>query len=157
MGKQHRYQLEIEWTGNRGGGTTSYREYDRDHIIRIQGKNDLPASADPAFRGDPSKYNPEDLLVAAISGCHMLWYLHLCASAGIVVMKYVDRPEGIMEEDPANGGRFRLVTLHPEISLLDISRKEEADRLHTEAHRQCFISNSCNFEIRHEASYTPAN
>jgi len=153
LAKEHRYLLEIEWTGNRGTGTSAYNEYDRSHTIRTEGKTELQASSDTAFRGDKSKYNPEEFLVMSISSCHMLWYLHLCADAGIVVTSYVDKPEGIMVEDPVNGGRFTNVTLHPEIALKDLSRRDEADALHHTARKKCFISNSCNFEILHAGTY----
>ena len=118
MGKEHRYQLEVAWTGNRGSGTSGYDSYGREHEIRAPGKPGLPGSSDPAFRGDPARWNPEELLVASLSACHMLWYLHLCADAGIVVAEYVDRAEGIMAEtrpgsrqvrarDPEAAHRFR--------------------------------------------------
>jgi organic hydroperoxide reductase OsmC/OhrA len=100
MAKEHRYAVTVAWIGNQGTGTSGYKTYARDHEIRIDGKPPIPASSDPGFRGDPARYNPEDLLVASLSGCHMLWYLHLCSTAGIVVTQYIDRAEGTMVESP---------------------------------------------------------
>ena len=147
--KNHHYKTNIEWTGNTGSGTVSYRGYERSHTISVEGKKDIAASSDAAFCGDISKHNPEDLLLASLSSCHMLWYLHLCADAGIIVTAYTDTAEGIMTED-SNGGRFTEVTLHPVVTITDENRREEALRLHDPAHRKCFIANSCNFSVKHE-------
>lgn len=150
---KHRYQIQVEWTGNRGEGTENYRAYGREHLIKIKGKADLPGSADPSFLGNPSHYNPEELLVASLSACHMLWYLHLCADAGIVVTGYRDEATGVMEETPDGGGRFMEVTLHPVVSITDDSRIGEARSLHETAHKKCFIANSCNFPVKHQPSF----
>src|SRR5690606_3355257 len=104
--RQHDYSVQVTWTGNLGQGTRGYRAYARDHEISVPGKPTLPGSSDPAFRGDPGRYNPEELLIASLSACHMLWYLHLCADAGIVVLEYLDRASGAMRETPDGGGRF---------------------------------------------------
>ena len=149
MSKEHHYAVEIEWTGNRGQGTIHAAEYDRNHILRAAGKPDLACSSDTAFRGDGSRYNPEDMLVASLSSCHMLWYLHLCADAGVVVTAYTDKPTGIMLET-ASGGHFTEVTLHPEITLANPEMKDKAIALHEEAHKRCFIANSVNFPVRHQ-------
>lgn len=146
---KHNYQVRIEWTGNRGEGTAHYLAYGRDHTIKINGKADLAASADPMFRGDSSRHNPEELLVAALSACHMLWYLHLCADAGIVVESYEDDAEGAMELDADGGGRFTEVLLKPRVKIKTPEKKALAESLHDEAHRKCFIANSCNFPVRH--------
>jgi len=151
--KLHHYKLNVEWTGNEGTGTSSYAGYLRDHIIKKDGKLLLEASSDPAFRGDANKLNPEELLLAAISSCHMLWYLHLCSDAGIVVTGYVDLPEGEMIQDNSGGGKFSKVILHPKITIQDISLKNKALALHDIAHEKCFISQSCNFPITIEASF----
>ncbi len=143
--------MAIDWTGNRGEGTATYRAYDRSHTITAEGRPPIPGSSDPAFRGDPSRYNPEDLLVASLSACHMLWYLHLCAAAGVVVTAYRDDAEGVMREEPDGGGRFVEVVLQPSVTVRTPEMVEAASRLHAEAHRRCFIANSVNFPVRHEA------
>jgi organic hydroperoxide reductase OsmC/OhrA len=148
----HHYKLDIEWKGNLGSGTSGYTAYGRDHIIRCEGKPDLHASADIPFRGDGSKYNPEDLFLSAISTCHMLWYLHLCADAGIIVTQYRDLPEGTMVSGGPDSGHFTEVTLHPEVTITDASRIDDANELHHEAHKKCFIANSCNFPIIQKAT-----
>lgn len=147
----HTYHTDLRWTGNLGSGTSGYRAYSRNHEIRVDGKPMLLGSSDPAFRGDPTRYNPEDLLVASLSACHMLWFLHLCADAGIVVTDYSDRATGTMVETTDGGGRFSEVTLCPQVTVADAAMIERAQALHIEAHRLCFIANSCNFPVRHEA------
>lgn len=147
MSRQHRYAVTVDWTGNRGSGTSDYRAYDRAHEIRAEGKPPVPGSSDPAFRGDPARWNPEDLLVGSLSSCHMLWYLHLCAVAGIVVTGYVDRAEGVMEEGGDGGGRFVQVTLMPTVTVRPGADLETARALHHEAHAKCFIANSVNFPV----------
>ncbi len=146
----HTYHTQLHWTGNLGSGTSGYRAYSRDHEIQVDGKPMLPGSSDPAFRGDPSRYNPEDLLVSSLSACHMLWFLHLCADAGIVVTAYSDNATGTMTETADGSGRFSEVTLHPQVTVADAAMIERAQALHAAAHRMCFIANSCNFPVRHE-------
>lgn len=146
----HTYHTDLHWTGNLGSGTSGYRAYSREHEIRVDGKPMLLGSSDPAFRGDPTRYNPEDLLVASLSACHMLWFLHLCADAGIVVTDYSDRATGTMVETADGGGRFSEVTLHPQVTVTKAEMIERAQALHEAAHRLCFIANSCNFPVRHE-------
>jgi organic hydroperoxide reductase OsmC/OhrA len=150
MAKEHRYAVTVEWTGNQGTGTSNYKAYARDHEIRIDGKPPIAGSSDPGFRGDPTRYNPEDLLVASLSGCHMLWYLHLCATAGILVTHYVDRAEGSMVESPDGSGRFASVVLKPEITVKPGADLAKARALHATAHKMCFIANSVNFPVTHE-------
>lgn len=150
MSKHHSYNVKIEWTGNKGSGTSSYRAYERSHSIQVEGKPEILGSSDPAFRGDNTKHNPEDMLVASLSACHMLFYLHLCAEAGITVVEYVDNVSGTMEETPNGGGRFTEVILRPTVTITDKSRTEEANQLHHKANELCFIANSCNFPVRHE-------
>src|SRR5574341_2146686 len=106
MSTEHKYSVTIHWTGNKGKGTIDYRSYERSHTIATENKVDILCSSDPAFRGDKTKHNPEELLVAALSSCHMLWYLHLCSAGGIVVTQYIDRAEGIMVEEAGGSGRF---------------------------------------------------
>ncbi len=146
--KTHIYRTTARWTGNRGSGTSAYRAYGRDHEISASGKPVVPASSDPAFNGDPARYNPEDLLVASLSGCHMLWYLHLCAVNKVVVLEYEDNAAGTLEETADGGGHFVEVTLHPAITITAQSDLETARRLHHEAHDKCFIANSVNFPVR---------
>lgn len=152
--KLHHYNVTMEWTGNLGQGTKDYRAYSRNHVIRSEGKPAFPGSSDPSFRGDSSRYNPEELLVSSLSSCHMLWYLHLCAVNGIVVTKYIDQASGTMEETPDGGGRFREVVLRPEIVITDSSKLDKAGELHHDANKLCFIANSCNFPIKHEPIFT---
>ncbi len=149
MTGQHNYSVTITWTGNRGQGTTGYRDYDRNHTLSIQNKPDILCSSDTAFRGDATRHNPEDMLVAALSSCHMLWYLHLCADAGVIVTNYVDNATGILQESP-NGGHFTNVTLHPVVTVKEVSMTEKANELHEVAHKKCFIANSVNFPVLHE-------
>ncbi|MGI4861672.1 MAG: OsmC family protein [Janthinobacterium lividum] len=136
----------FQWTGNQGSGTSGYRQYGRDHVIRAAGKPDVPGSSDPAFRGDAARWNPEDLLVAAAAACHKLWYLHLCAEAGIVVLAYVDDAEGTMIEGP-QAGAFSHITLRPQVTLRAGDDRDLAERLHHLAHEKCYIANSVNFPI----------
>lgn len=152
----HNYKLNNIWTGNRGEGTATYKGYDRDHVITAGNKPGIPGSSDPAFRGNPARYNPEELLVASLSSCHMLWYLHLCASAGVIVVEYVDEATGVMEETADGGGHFTEVTLHPTITVKDRSMIDTADTLHEKAHQLCFIANSCNFPVHHKPIYRVA-
>lgn len=147
---QHHYSVNINWTGNNGTGTSSYQAYSRDHVISAENKIDIPGSSDPAFRGNPQRYNPEELLVASLSSCHMLWYLHLCAEAGIIVVNYTDEAKGTMVETPDGGGHFTEVTLHPTVIVSDPSMIDKANSLHEEAHKFCFIARSCNFPIHHK-------
>jgi organic hydroperoxide reductase OsmC/OhrA len=145
--RTHSYQTRVEWTGNLGQGTTDYRAYSRDHVVSAPGRPELAGSSDPAFRGDATRYNPEDLLVASLSSCHMLWYLHLCSAAGIVVLAYRDEAEGTMVEDEGGGGRFTAAVLRPAVTLAPGTDVTRALALHEEAHRLCFIANSVNFPV----------
>src|ERR1700731_394175 len=150
MQREHTYSVSLVWTGNTGKGTSDYRSYTRDHEINVVGKPSIYGSADPKFRGDPARYNPEELLVSSLSSCHMLWYLHLCADAGIVVVSYEDRAEGIMEEPSDGAGRFVRVTLRPLVRIA--GSVEQAEALHQRAHELCFIANSVNFPVGHEVA-----
>jgi len=149
-GREHTYSTTVTWTGNQGTGTSAYKAYSRDHDISAPAKPIIPGSSDPAFRGDPSRYNPEDMLVASLSACHMLWYLHLCSANGIAVTAYSDPATGIMAEDTTGGGRFTEVTLRPQVTLAPGSDAAKAESLHHEAHEKCFIANSVNFPVRVE-------
>ena len=145
-GKRHQYRARVTWSAEAGPGTTSYKAYSRNHTIAGEGKPDIPGSSDPVFRGDGGRYNPEDLLVASMSSCHMLWYLHLCAVNGVVVTGYRDEADGAMVEDAASGGRFERVTLRPHVTIAS-GDPEKARTLHDEAHRLCYIANSVNFPV----------
>jgi organic hydroperoxide reductase OsmC/OhrA len=145
--KQHNYNLKIEWTGNDGEGTRSYRGYRRDHVIGADGKPEILGSSDPAFRGDRSRYNPEELLVASLSTCHMLWYLHLCSENKIIVMSYQDNASGTMKENSDGSGEFVRVDLKPAVTIAPGSDKVKAVALHSQAHHLCFIARSVNFPV----------
>jgi organic hydroperoxide reductase OsmC/OhrA len=150
--KEHRYTVAVEWTGNLGTGTSGYREYERAHDITVPGqpKSAIAGSSDPAFRGDRTRWNPEELFVAALSACHELWYLHLCADAGVVVTGYTDSAEGLMIEEADGAARFRRVVLRPVVTIAPGSDMEHAYALHEDAHRRCYIANSVNFPVEHE-------
>lgn len=150
MNKQHNYQLTIKWMGNSGTGTSAYTAYTRDHQVLIDDKLDIQLSSDPAFRGDKTKHNPEELLLASISSCHMLWYLHLCATAGVIVTAYIDHATGILEETADGGGKFTGVTLYPVVTVTEAAMIEKANELHKKANELCFISNSLNFSVHHK-------
>lgn len=149
--KEHHYALQLRWTGNKGEGTTGYRAYERAYEISIEGKPGLQGSADPAFLGDPARHNPEDLLVASLSACHMLWYLHLCSADGIVVTGYEDDASGTMAQEPDGGAQFTSVVLKPRVTITagDVAK---AEALHERANELCFIARSVNFPIHHEAT-----
>ena len=149
--KQHRYEILNTWTGNIGMGTHDYKSYERAYTISVEGKPDLPGSADPTFRGDRQRYNPEELFLASISGCHMLWYLHLCAVEGVNVVAYTDAATGTMEEKKDGSGRFTEVILKPKVTVARAEMIPTAEALHSKANEMCFIANSCNFPILHQA------
>lgn len=148
-GRRHAYRATIDWTGSAQGATTDVSSFSREHEVRIDGKPALTGSADPGFRGDATRHNPEDLMVAALSSCHMLWYLHLCAAKGVTVVAYVDAAEGTMVESPGNG-RFTEVVLRPQVTVTADSDVDRARDLHARAHDECFIANSVNFPVRCE-------
>jgi organic hydroperoxide reductase OsmC/OhrA len=149
--REHHYRVTTTWTGNLGPGTADYRAYSRNHEIKILGKRTpLEASSDQAFRGDPARYTPEELLVASLSSCHMLWYLHLCADSGIVVIEYEDAATGTMQEHPDGSGEFTKVTLRPRVVITDSASIAKAIALHQQAHSLCFISRSVNFAVAYE-------
>lgn len=150
MSGQHNYKLTVKWTGNNGKGTSSYREFERSHSILVENKVEILGSSDPAFRGDKTKHNPEDLLIASVSSCHMLWYLHLCALAGVIVTDYIDNATGIMIETSNGGGKFTEITLHPTVTITNSSMIEKANELHKKANELCFVANSLNFPVHHK-------
>ena len=157
MARTHRYAVTVTWTGNTGTGTSSYRAYTRDHeISSAQPKPPIPGSSDPLYRGDKTRWNPEEMLIAAVSACHQLWYLHLCAVADIIVTAYVDHPEGVLDEEADGSGRFRRIVLRPEITLAPGCDAAKALALHHDAHAKCAIANSVNFPVEHEPRITVA-
>jgi organic hydroperoxide reductase OsmC/OhrA len=149
MSQLHHYNATTKWVGNRGQGTADYKAYDRNHDITFEGKAPLLCTSDVAFRGDKSRNSPEELLVAALSGCHMLWYLHLCAVNGVVVTEYVDNAAGLMQENKDGSGEFTEVVLSPRVTVTERSMITKADSLHHEANKLCFIARSVNFPVRH--------
>ena len=147
--RTHQYATTIIWTGNRGSGTSTYRAYERSHDVFAPGRPILGGSSDPAFRGDAARWNPELLLLAALSQCHLLSYLHCSASAGVIVASYRDEATGTMTEDRHGGGRFTEVVLHPRVTVAEIAMIELAEQLHQNAAQKCFIAASVNFPVRH--------
>lgn len=145
--QNHKYSVSLTWTGNKGLGTQRYDAYDRDFTLKADKKPDLIGSSDPAFRGDPTRWNPEDLLVSSLSACHQLWYLHLCAVNQINVIAYFDEAIGTMVEHSSGSGEFTLVTLQPTIEISKDSDVDLAKNLHQTAHELCFIARSVNFEV----------
>lgn len=148
--REHRYELTVEWTGNLGNGTASYRGYSRDHDILIPGLPALKGSADPTFHGDRERYNPEQLLLAALAQCHMLSFLHVAVKHGVVVTDYRDEAFGFLKLNRDGSGQFERVTLRPQVTVADAAQVELAGRLHHEANQVCFIARSVNFPVGHE-------
>jgi organic hydroperoxide reductase OsmC/OhrA len=153
MNKRHTYSIRLDWTGNQGSGTSSYRAYSRSHELSAPGKPTIAGSSDPVFLGDPARWNPAQLLVASLAACHQLWYLHLCADAGIVVQDYSDSASGVEIEQPDGAGQFESVTLRPHVRLAPGSDRETARRLHDEAASKCFIARSVSFRVEHEPTF----
>ncbi|MGV8969014.1 MAG: OsmC family protein [Microbacteriaceae bacterium] len=153
MQLEHHFSTTIEWTGNRGTGTSDYKSYGRDHIISAAGKQAIEGSSDRVFRGDADRWNPEEMLIAALSQCHMLSFLHVAASHGVVVVSYTDEATGTLEMRSNGGGAFTSVTLRPrvEIAAGDLAI---AEALHQEASGKCFIAASVNFPVMHKPTTT---
>ena len=147
---EHRYELSVEWTGDRGTETQSYNAYGRDHIVSAEGRPKIRGSSDPGFRGEDTRWNPEQLFVASLSQCHMLWYLHLCAQNAVVVMEYVDRPVGSMSTGPDGAGEFTDVLLRPAVVVSAADQVDRAQALHVRANEMCFIARSVRCSVRHE-------
>jgi len=150
--KSHHYETEIAWTGAGEKGTRNYKSYERHYDINIKGKPTVAGSSDPAFRGDPACHNPEDMLVASVSSCHMLWYLHLCSVSGVIVTSYIDSALGVMEEDTSGKGRFTKITLRPKIKIAAGSDLAKAESAHAKANEMCFVANSLNCPVEHVAT-----
>ena len=154
MAKEHTYSATVTWTGNRGEGTTDYRAYTRHYDSACDGKPVIKGSADPGYMGDAACHNPEDMLLAALSACHMLWYLHLCTVSKVVVTAYEDTAEGAMQTNPDGSGEFTSVTLKPRITVTPESDPAKAKSLHEKANAMCFIARSVTFPVEHEAEIT---
>ena len=152
--KQHSYTSAIRWTGNSGEGTAHYRAYTRDWEVAVPGKPVIPCSNDPLLGGNKGLMNPEDMLLSALSGCHMLWYLHLASDAGIVVTAYEDAPEGTGELEPSGAARFVKAVLRPRITVKPGADMERAHAIHHEIHKVCFIARSVNFPVEIEPVFT---
>jgi organic hydroperoxide reductase OsmC/OhrA len=150
---EHEYTARVAWTGNRGQGTAHYKGYDRTWEVRTPGKPVIPCSNDPLLGGDPGLHNPEDMLISALSACHMLWYLHLASDAGVVVHAYQDDPLAVGEIDASGASRFLRAELRPRISVAPGSDLARADALHGEIHKTCFIARSVNFPVTWKARY----
>jgi organic hydroperoxide reductase OsmC/OhrA len=148
--QKHHYKSQIKWTGNTGTGTRDYTSYERSHDIIIDQKNTINGSSDPAFRGEKTKHNPEELFLSSISACHMLWYLHFCSVENIIVTDYTDNAEGIMVEENNGKGRFVEITLHPLVKINDQTKIDLATKLHEKANEYCFIANSLNLKVNHQ-------
>lgn len=149
--RSHHYSLNIRWTGNKGTGTDSYKTYDRSYEVTGENKVLIEGSSDPAFLGDKTKYNPEELLLASLSSCHLLWYLHLCSEAGVIVTGYEDAAKAVMIETADGGGKFESVTLYPKVTVKESSMIAKANELHVKANKLCFIANSVNFPVHHQS------
>lgn len=149
---EHRYAVTVRWTGNRGEGTSTYRGYSRDHDIEIPGLPVLKGSADSTFHGDKTRYNPEQLLLTALSQCHMLSFLHVAVKHGVVVTAYEDRAVGLMRTNRDGSGQFGSATLRPEVTVAAAVDAALMEQLHHEANKVCFIARSVNFPVLHETS-----
>ena len=150
--RYHHYRIVNRWTGNLGRGTATYTAYSRNFELRAEEKSAaIAGSSDPLFRGDPARYNPEELLVGALSSCHMLWVLHLCADAGITITEYSDEPIGDMVENADGSGEFTRVLLRPRMTIREATRIGDAIALHDRAHEVCALARSVNFVVEHEA------
>lgn len=150
MAKIHSYDLQLTWTGNRGAGTYEYTAYDRKFTLSAINKPDILGSADPAFRGNKDRYNPEELMISSIASCHMLWYLHLAAANNLVIMDYKDNPSGTIEVKEFGLGRFIEVTLRPTVIIHNEDQSDLAVKLHDESHNKCIIADSFKFDIHIE-------
>ncbi|WP_255563652.1 OsmC family protein [Mucilaginibacter rivuli] len=152
--KEHHYLSTITWTGNTGQGTKAYTAYERDHTIQVAGKPEIPGTSEVSVRGSLTRYNPEEMLLSALSACHMLWYLHLCSVNKVIVTAYIDKAEGTMAVTPDGSGQFTEVTLKPEITISGKPDEALLEKLHYDTNKLCNIARSVNFQVHHEAVYT---
>lgn len=147
--KTHDYSVSLTWTGNLGVGTSSYKAYSRDHTLHASGKPEIMGSSDKIFHGDASRWNPEEMLIGALSQCHMLSFLHVAAEAGIVVVDYHDQASGTLELTADGGGKITSVVLRPRVIVTN-GKQAQLDQAHHRASELCFIANSMNFPVSHE-------
>lgn len=151
--KEHHYKTTVEWTGNLGKGTSDYKSYERDHIIYVDGKPAIPGTSEVSIESNKTRYNPEEMLLASISACHMMWYLFLCAKNNIVVTAYIDKATGTMVSTADGGGHFTEALLMPVITIKHTIDEKLLQQLHHEANKLCYIASSCNFPVKHNATY----
>ena len=156
MPKTHHYELTVTWTGNTGAGTSGYQAFERSVDVSADGKPTIPGSADPVFRGARDRWSPEELLVASLAQCHILWYLVLCAREGIIITDYVDHPTGTLVETADGGGHFEAVSLFPHVTITTPEKMDRAIALHERAHALCYVANSVNFPVRTEPTVVSA-
>ena len=147
---KHLFKAELNWISKKEESVLKF--YNKTHQIKIEGKPILEVSAAKAFKGDPSLYNPEDLLLSSLVSCHMMSYLYVCSQNGIEVLEYSDNAEATLEVSPDGSGRFVEVKLYPKVKISNPDQIEFALELHKKANQLCFIANSCNFPVFHEAS-----
>lgn len=150
MNTRHNYKIATKWTGNQGTGTSNYKDFERSYTIQIENKANILGSSDPEFRGDRTKHNPEELLLASVSSCHMLWYLHLCSEAKIIVTDYIDDATAILQETENGNGKFTSITLNPIVTITNQSMVDLAIELHNKANEFCFVANSLNLKVNHQ-------
>jgi len=150
--KEHHYTSALEWTGNTGTGTSDYKSYERSYQLTVDNKPTILGSSDPSFRGDKTRHNPEELLLASIASCHMLWFLHFASVNGVIVLEYTDIATATMVENADGSGQFSAVMLKPFVKVADASMIEKANSLHHLANESCFIARSLNFKVSHEPS-----
>jgi len=151
MKREHLYNISLKWTGNTGYGTKDYTSYNRNFMISSESKDKIEFSSDPLFRGDRTKYNPEELLLSSVSGCHLLWFLHLCSESKILVVDYEDNPVAKMIENSDGGGKFTEIILNPIVTINSLNNVELIDELHLKAGKLCFIANSLNFPVKYNS------
>jgi len=147
MTSHSEFNSRIQWTGNTGTGTSSYQGYLRTWDIAVPGKPIVHCSNDPHLGGDPSLMNPEDLLLSAVSACHMLWYLHFASENNVVVESYIDKPKGLGETERSGRGRFLSIELSPSITLANDADLQLAESLHERVHDYCFIARSLSCPV----------
>ncbi|MEO8535864.1 MAG: OsmC family protein [Flavobacterium sp.] len=152
MTPKHTFKATANWTSKQNPEDSTKRFYSKSHKISIEGKPVLNVSAAKAFKGDPELYNPEDLLLSSLVSCHMMSYLYVCSQNGIEVLKYLDNAEATLEVNPDGSGRFTEVRLNPKVVIADSDKIQLALELHKKANQLCFIANSCNFPVLHNAS-----
>jgi organic hydroperoxide reductase OsmC/OhrA len=145
MDADHRFAASLTWTGNRGTGTSATRAFGREHVVSVAGKPDIHGSAARVFHGDVERWNPEEMLIAALAQCHLLSFLYVATRHGVVVTAYADEASGVLATSPDGSGRFREVVLHPSVTYA--AQPDDEAALHAEAHRLCFIANSVNFPV----------